>query len=199
MIRQLPIVTIGKKQYYRDDRLGELRNIKNIDDRLIYLRYRSPEENIEDFKILEIIKSRDREVWWIEKNPDEFESMVMERNTYGDMSDEEFAEFVIKSCRENSVIITETVPNQNYDFDKLKCQICPVCGETSNCQTGRYYHDKILDVWICWNHGLDEIQKHIELKDCNLITYIKAEEQGKTIFVVPLDISEKDEACDHGY
>lgn len=33
-VRQLPIVKLGKKRYYRDDRLQEYRNIKNPHDRI---------------------------------------------------------------------------------------------------------------------------------------------------------------------
>lgn len=41
-VRKLPIVKIGKKEYFIDERLGELRNVKNPSDKesieLIYAR-----------------------------------------------------------------------------------------------------------------------------------------------------------------
>lgn len=33
VVRQLPIIKIGKKSYYVDQRLNEIRNVKNPNDR----------------------------------------------------------------------------------------------------------------------------------------------------------------------
>lgn len=60
----------------------------------------------------------------------------------------------------------------NYNYEKENFKICPVCGKTIDYHIDGFYHDQVLNVWICRDHTLLEISQHIQLKDEGLIEFI---------------------------
>lgn len=61
----------------------------------------------------------------------------------------------------------------NYDYEKENHKTCPVCGKTIDYHVDGFYHDKVLNVWICRDHKLSEIEQHIKLQDQETIDFIR--------------------------
>ena len=64
----------------------------------------------------------------------------------------------------------------NYDYEKENFKKCPVCGNEIDYHTKGFYHDQVLNVWICRKHKLEEIEQHIKLQDKGTIGFIMASE-----------------------
>ena len=60
-----------------------------------------------------------------------------------------------------------------YDYEKENYKTCPVCEIEIDYHVAGFYHDTILNVWICRDHKLQEIEQHIKLKDEKLIRFIQ--------------------------
>lgn len=65
----------------------------------------------------------------------------------------------------------------NYDYEKENYKTCPVCGKTIDYHVDGFYHDKVLNVWICRDHKLKEIEQHIKLQDQETIDFIREKEE----------------------
>jgi hypothetical protein len=63
-----------------------------------------------------------------------------------------------------------------YSYSKENFKICPVCNKTIDYRIHGFYHDKVLNIWICRDHTLEEILKVAKLKDKGLIRFIKKSE-----------------------
>jgi len=70
----------------------------------------------------------------------------------------------------------------NYDYEKENFKLCPVCGKTIDYHVDGFYHDQVLNIWICRDHKLEEINKIIQLKDEKLIRFIQ---NGEADLVCP--------------
>jgi hypothetical protein len=189
MKKQLQIIMIGTYKYYLDTNYGELRNIKNPHDCLCFNKYVSIEDNIRNFKILDVLRKKDKKVWWFEKFHYENESLcqifMMDENDKIILNDEQIADKIINWYSENTIIQELPSEYKNYNYEKENGKICPVCSKKLIFQKDEFFHDKILNVWICEGHKLSEIESEIELKDSELIEHIKAKEQGKLTIFVP--------------
>lgn len=60
-----------------------------------------------------------------------------------------------------------------YDYNKENLKVCPICGHVIDYHIDGFYHDTILNVWICRRHELDTILRVVKLKDKGLIKFIK--------------------------
>jgi len=65
-----------------------------------------------------------------------------------------------------------------YDYEKENLKICPVCNKTIDYHIDGFYHDEVLNIWICRDHTLKEILKVVKLKDKELIKFIKESENS---------------------
>lgn len=71
---------------------------------------------------------------------------------------------------------------KNYDYEKENFKNCPVCSKTIDYHFDGFYHDQVLNVWICRDHKLEDINKCIKLKDEKLIRFIQ---DGEADLVCP--------------
>jgi len=142
---------------------------------------------------------KDKEIFRILKEKDE-KLYKAERQFYDDAHSgdfRDFADFEIKSAEEivmeilqdleeNFVIVERKIPltEKAYDYDLENFKRCPLCNKRIDYHIDGFYHDEILNIWICGEHRLEEIKKVIELKDRDLIEFIKAGEKDKGVIFV---------------
>lgn len=61
---------------------------------------------------------------------------------------------------------------QEYDYEEENTKVCPVCGTTIDYHVAGFFHDKILNIWICRHHTLASILHVVALKDEDAIRFI---------------------------
>jgi len=73
-------------------------------------------------------------------------------------------------------VIVVTSTSKKYDYKRENFKECPVCSRIIDYQRDGFYHDTVLNKWMCRDHKLKEILKVIKLKDKELIEFIKDSE-----------------------
>lgn len=63
---------------------------------------------------------------------------------------------------------------KDYDYEKENPKVCPVCAAIIDYHTCGFYHDEVLNIWICRDHTLAEIEKVVKLQDKKLIKFIQS-------------------------
>jgi hypothetical protein len=64
----------------------------------------------------------------------------------------------------------------DYDFEKENFKTCPVCLKVIDYHVDGFFHDKVLNIWICRDHSLADILKVIGLRDPDIVRFILSDE-----------------------
>lgn len=140
------------------------------------------EKNKEIFRIL---KEKDEKLCKAERQfyDDAHSGDFRDFPDFENMSAEEIVMEILEDLEENFVIVERKIPltRETYDYDLENFKKCPLCNKRIDYHTDGFYHDQILNIWICKDHRLEEINKVIELKDRDLIEFIKAGERDKKV------------------
>lgn len=143
--------------------------------------------NEKDKEVFKTLKEKDEKIYKAEKQfyEDAHSGDFRECSDYDKMTPQQIAKATIEDFKKNIVIVEKTtLGNPNYDHEKENFKKCPICKKVIDYHICGFYHDEILNIWICCEHKLEEIQKVVELKDKDLIEFIKAEEKGKQIVFI---------------
>jgi len=71
---------------------------------------------------------------------------------------------------------------QDYDYEKENHKTCPVCLKVIDYHFHGFFHDEVLNVWICRDHKLAEILKVIGLRDEKVIRFIISGETSSIFY-----------------
>jgi hypothetical protein len=64
----------------------------------------------------------------------------------------------------------------SYDYEKENFKTCPVCLKVIDYHVDGFFHDKVLNIWICRDHSLADILKVIGLRDPDIVRFILSDE-----------------------
>jgi len=105
---------------------------------------------------------------------------------FENMSAEEIVMDILKDLEMNFVIVESKtrLKTKRYNYDVENYKTCPLCNKKIDYHTDGFYHDEILNIWICSCHKLGKINKVVELKDMDLIEFIKAGENEKEVIFI---------------